>query len=113
MMNRAERMRRFRFREIYRAEKKIMGLRDGDLVERHNMAISHVLERKGGRRMKSKLAEAINTIRQHCKSNHYRCIVCPLHGGGKCGLATEPHKWKAAEVRASGGGTKNGKPQGV
>ena len=48
--------------------------------------------------MKSKLAAAIETIRLHCKRNHYRCCVCPLQGGGKCGLATEPHKWKAVAV---------------
>lgn len=49
--------------------------------------------------MKSKLAAAIETIRLHCKSTHYRCCVCPLQGGGKCGLATEPHKWKAVAVQ--------------
>lgn len=44
--------------------------------------------------MKEKLEKAIETIWEHCKSNHYCCSKCAMHNNDGCGIAKEPRKWK-------------------
>ena len=45
-MTRADARRMWRIRTIYRVEKKVMGLRDADLVERHRRALDVAIERE-------------------------------------------------------------------
>ena len=45
-MGKAELHRKRRFHERYRTVKKVMGLRDGELVERYNESLKRMLNRE-------------------------------------------------------------------